>query len=115
MQNWWKGTTKIVENDREVSGVFVTTSWDDGHILDHKLASLLHDYRLRGTFYIAPKNVELAQQLRQGKSAKAKTRSSKSSAYPCAVSATHLGHTADNIPRWSKTLALTWLEQSVGE
>lgn len=73
MQKWWKRTSQIVEkcrtytypaNDPGVGGVFVTTSWDDGHILDHKLASLLHNYRLPGTFYIAPKNVELAQQER---------------------------------------------------
>jgi peptidoglycan-N-acetylglucosamine deacetylase len=70
MQKWWKRTSQIVEkcrtytypdNDPGVGGVFVTTSWDDGHILDHKLANLLHNYRLPGTFYIAPKNVELAQ------------------------------------------------------
>ena len=30
----------------------VTTSWDDGHIKDLKLASLLNKYSLKGTFYI---------------------------------------------------------------
>lgn len=54
----------MVESDPAVGGVFVTTSWDDGHILDYKLASLLHKYRLPATFYIAPKNVELPQQQR---------------------------------------------------
>jgi peptidoglycan-N-acetylglucosamine deacetylase len=39
--------------------VFVTTSWDDGHVLDHKLANLLDFYDLAGTFYVAPENVEL--------------------------------------------------------
>jgi peptidoglycan/xylan/chitin deacetylase (PgdA/CDA1 family) len=37
----------------------VTTSWDDGHILDHQLARLLDMYDLPGTFYVAPRNVEL--------------------------------------------------------
>jgi len=32
--------------------LFVTTSWDDGDISDLKLASLLHKYNLKGTFYI---------------------------------------------------------------
>jgi peptidoglycan-N-acetylglucosamine deacetylase len=31
---------------------YVTTSWDDGHPLDFKVAELLHKYRLRGTFYV---------------------------------------------------------------
>lgn len=36
----------------------VTTSWDDGHVLDHKLAQLLDRYDVPGTFYVAPMNVE---------------------------------------------------------
>jgi peptidoglycan/xylan/chitin deacetylase (PgdA/CDA1 family) len=40
--------------------LFVTTSWDDGHVLDLRLADLLDRYRLQGTFYIAPQSVELA-------------------------------------------------------
>lgn len=30
----------------------VTTSWDDGHRLDARVADLLHRYRVTGTFYI---------------------------------------------------------------
>lgn len=37
----------------------VTTSWDDGHQCDLRLAELLDRYGLRGTFYIAPLNREL--------------------------------------------------------
>jgi peptidoglycan-N-acetylglucosamine deacetylase len=37
----------------------VTTSWDDGHVLDTRLAEMLERYRLAATFYIAPKNVEI--------------------------------------------------------
>ncbi|MFI9270103.1 polysaccharide deacetylase family protein [Kitasatospora sp. NPDC052896] len=40
--------------------VTVTTSWDDGHVLDPRLADLLDRYRLPGTFYIAPRNLEFA-------------------------------------------------------
>jgi D-inositol-3-phosphate glycosyltransferase len=36
----------------------VTTSWDDGHILDFKLANLLKKYDIKGTFYVAPENFE---------------------------------------------------------
>jgi peptidoglycan/xylan/chitin deacetylase (PgdA/CDA1 family) len=40
--------------------VVVTTSWDDGHRLDHRLAALLDRYAIPATFYIAPRNVEWA-------------------------------------------------------
>ena len=35
----------------------MTTSWDDGHPLDHRLADLLTRYNLTGTFYV-PKQAE---------------------------------------------------------
>jgi len=34
--------------------IIVTSSWDDGHVLDLKLAALLRKYGIQGTFYIAP-------------------------------------------------------------
>jgi peptidoglycan-N-acetylglucosamine deacetylase len=40
--------------------VIVTTSWDDGHRLDLRLAELLDEHELTGTFYIAPHSHELA-------------------------------------------------------
>jgi peptidoglycan-N-acetylglucosamine deacetylase len=43
--------------------IIVTTSWDDGHQLDLKLADLLWKYGLKGTFYISPNNRELSQKL----------------------------------------------------
>jgi len=36
----------------------VTTSWDDGHPLDFKVAELLSKYDLKGTFYIPQNNPE---------------------------------------------------------
>ncbi len=36
----------------------VTTSWDDGHELDLRLADMLSERGLRGTFYCAPRNRE---------------------------------------------------------
>ena len=38
--------------------IIVTTSWDDGHPLDFKIASLLEEYNLKGTFYIPKANCE---------------------------------------------------------
>lgn len=38
--------------------IFVTTSWDDGHIFDLKMAKLLNKYALKGTFYVSPQNRE---------------------------------------------------------
>ncbi len=46
-----------------MNSIRVTTSWDDGHILDLRLAELLRKYGLAGTFYIAPKD----RQIEQGK------------------------------------------------
>ncbi len=37
---------------------FVTTSWDDGHVLDERLAAMLDASGIKGTFYIATQNVE---------------------------------------------------------
>ncbi|HEX3784370.1 MAG TPA: polysaccharide deacetylase family protein [Pseudonocardiaceae bacterium] len=41
------------------STVVVTTSWDDGHELDSRLATLLHDNAIPATFYVATRNVEM--------------------------------------------------------
>ena len=37
---------------------FITTSWDDGHELDFKLAAYLSKYHINGTFYIPKANAE---------------------------------------------------------
>ena len=42
--------------------IVVTTSWDDGHVLDKKLAGLLNAYGIKGTFYISPNNKEFKPQ-----------------------------------------------------
>jgi len=39
----------------------VTTSWDDGHKLDLKLAPLLQKYNVAATFYICPANREFSK------------------------------------------------------
>lgn len=38
--------------------IIVTTSWDDGHVLDIKLSELLNKYSIKGTFYVSPLNNE---------------------------------------------------------
>lgn len=38
--------------------MMITTSWDDGHPLDLRLADLLDRYGLKGTFYVPRRNVE---------------------------------------------------------
>jgi peptidoglycan-N-acetylglucosamine deacetylase len=40
--------------------LLVTTSWDDGHRQDLRLAALLKAHRVPGTFYVAPRNREIA-------------------------------------------------------
>lgn len=55
-------STKKRENKKTPNKIkIVTTSWDDGHKLDLKLAKLLKKYGVKGTFYIAPKNQEWGQ------------------------------------------------------
>lgn len=41
-----------------MKNITVTTSWDDGHVLDIKLANLLKKYGLKATFYVSPENHE---------------------------------------------------------
>jgi peptidoglycan/xylan/chitin deacetylase (PgdA/CDA1 family) len=52
-----------------MSTVWVTTSWDDGHASDARLAALLDRYDMPGTFYVAPRSVELARHERLGRDA----------------------------------------------
>lgn len=42
-----------------MKNIIVTTSWDDGHVLDMRLAELLKKYGIKGTFYISPNNNEI--------------------------------------------------------
>lgn len=42
--------------------VIVTTSWDDGHKLDLRLAKLLKKYNIKGTFYVSPNNREFKKE-----------------------------------------------------
>jgi peptidoglycan/xylan/chitin deacetylase (PgdA/CDA1 family) len=46
--------------------VYVTTSWDDGHELDLRLASELAAHGMAGTFYVAPRCREIPSAKRLG-------------------------------------------------
>lgn len=46
--------------------VLVTTSWDDGHVLDERIAEMLAARGMCGTFYVAPENIELSPSQRLG-------------------------------------------------
>jgi peptidoglycan/xylan/chitin deacetylase (PgdA/CDA1 family) len=46
---------------KHMRDLYVTTSWDDGHILDVKLAALLKQYSVKGTFYVSPRDREFDQ------------------------------------------------------
>ncbi len=51
--NFSAGRTALMRNGTEVRlAAMVTTSWDDGHPLDIRLAELLRKYGVSGTFYI---------------------------------------------------------------
>lgn len=45
-------------NDLPLNPLFVTTSWDDGHPSDLRIAALLGKYGLSGTFYVPSSNSE---------------------------------------------------------
>jgi peptidoglycan-N-acetylglucosamine deacetylase len=62
----WQRNAELAADGRASGGVLVTTSWDDGHVLDHELAGLLETYDLPGTFYVATHNIELRQRERLG-------------------------------------------------
>jgi peptidoglycan-N-acetylglucosamine deacetylase len=44
-----------------MKSIVLTTSWDDGHRSDMRLAQLLRGYGLKATFYISPENQEFAK------------------------------------------------------
>lgn len=52
--------TKVQIGMQQRTRAVITTSWDDGHPLDLKLADMLSDWRVRGTFYVSPRNRERA-------------------------------------------------------
>ncbi len=65
--SWEKNTTALVDIYRDKAQfntthtpkvIRVTTSWDDGHKLDTRLAALLKKYGIKGTFYICPQDRE---------------------------------------------------------
>ena len=66
LQGRWERNAELAVAGRASGAVYVTTSWDDGHVLDHATARLLELYELPGTFYVAPRNIELPERERLG-------------------------------------------------
>lgn len=46
--------------------MYVTTSWDDGHTLDTRLADLLDAYKVKGTFYLSKQYPDIGKLLSEG-------------------------------------------------
>jgi peptidoglycan-N-acetylglucosamine deacetylase len=44
-----------------MKGAIVTSSWDDGHKCDLRLARMLKQYGMKATFYVSPRNKEWAE------------------------------------------------------
>jgi peptidoglycan/xylan/chitin deacetylase (PgdA/CDA1 family) len=53
----WTQLLPVGRKSRMKPPTYITTSWDDGHPLDLRVAELLTKYGLRGTFYV-PKTAE---------------------------------------------------------
>jgi len=47
---------------KKMRASYLTTSWDDGHRDDIRLARMLKAYGLKGTFYVSPEDQEFARQ-----------------------------------------------------
>ena len=47
-----------MRSTRQTGPFFVTTSWDDGHPSDRRLADLLAKHKIHGTFYVPCRNSE---------------------------------------------------------
>lgn len=56
MSRRWPADENV--NKPALPRVIVTTSWDDGHQLDLRLAELLTEFDIPGTFYISPFDAE---------------------------------------------------------
>ena len=63
--SWSRYVEKLLEIYKEYkkfnNKLIFTTSWDDGHVLDLKLAKLLKKYNIAATFYISPNNHEFSK------------------------------------------------------
>ncbi len=58
--------SKVTSCSERPGGITVTTSWDDGHVLDYRIGRLLEAYDLAGTFYVAPESAQLRPAERLG-------------------------------------------------
>jgi peptidoglycan/xylan/chitin deacetylase (PgdA/CDA1 family) len=89
---------------------YITTSWDDGHPLDLRVAELLAKYGLQGTFYIP----------RSTKTATMTTRQLRELSETFEVGGHTLHHveltqTTQDQARQEITACKTWLEDSTGQ
>jgi hypothetical protein len=89
---------------------YITTSWDDGHPLDFRVAELLTRYNLRGTFYV-PRAAET------GTMAAAQVRELSSSFEVGAHTLTHavLTRTVERQAREEVRGSKNWLEDVTGQ
>lgn len=93
--------------------VIVTTSWDDGHILDVRLSALLKKYDIKGTFYIAPKDYESIPEKRlTDEQIKELSKDFEIGAHT--MSHAHLVELADNEARLEIEESKLYLEKLIG-
>src|SRR6185437_13933944 len=94
--------------------LIVTTSWDDGHKLDIKLAKLLKKYGIKGTFYVSPKNHELDKNKRLT-NAEIKTLSKDFEIGAHSMTHPHLTKIATNIAYNEIKESKEYLERIIGK
>ncbi|HSW79456.1 MAG TPA: polysaccharide deacetylase family protein [Candidatus Saccharimonadales bacterium] len=97
-----------------MKSVMVTTSWDDGHKLDMRLARLLKKYGLKGTFYIAPEDREFTPGDRLNKDEiKRLSKSFEIGAHT--MTHPRLPQVDDSTAKQEIITSKIWLEQQIGQ
>jgi peptidoglycan-N-acetylglucosamine deacetylase len=88
---------------------YLTTSWDDGHPADFRVAELLHRYNLRGTFYVP-------REARTGTLDKSSLRTLGRQVELGAHTLHHvfLTHASDTVARREIEQSKTWIEDLTG-
>jgi peptidoglycan/xylan/chitin deacetylase (PgdA/CDA1 family) len=58
------GCLGMARSEKMSHKCIVTTSWDDGHVLDTRLANILRKHEIGGTFYLSTKIADVWQNIR---------------------------------------------------
>src|SRR5579884_568631 len=72
-RNCARSCDRIASRERGATPLLVTTSWDDGYPADLRVAELLQQHGLQGTFFVPSQNAEGREVMRRGEIAQLAT------------------------------------------